>query len=143
MSLLPTQEKYMQRYDFDAKTRLWLKRRIGNHFDDRPAVHGRQLNGPVRSNKNLRQTLHVSYALMVRAESGQPTKLVFHVGSEFVAFQPFDWNRGIIAAIHDTDGSQYTFKGDKNQIVHWTGADLHSLARTRVRTSHALTTLID
>lgn len=133
----------MQRYDFDAKTRLWLKQRIGNHFNGRPTPQGRKLNGPASANKNLRQILHVSYAVMVRNQVNQPVKLVFHSGSEFVAFHPSDWSCGVIAAIHDTDGSQYTFKGDRNQVVHWSYADLHNLGQTRVRTSHSLSTLVE
>lgn len=80
---------------------------------------------------------------MVRDAAGRSVKLVFHAGSEFVAFRSADSIRGIIAAIHDTDGSQYTFKGDRSQVVHWTGPDLHNLGRSRVRTSYSLSSLVE
>lgn len=113
----------MNKYGFGPRTREWLGKRIGHHFDDHPVpkyAHGVS----VKPNKNLRMIMERPSHITVYDGEDQ-IRLKISAGSEFVAFRPADSRYGVIAAIFDSSGGQLTFLGDKNRLIFWSADDLH------------------
>lgn len=113
----------MNTYDFSSATRDWLSQLIGSHFDGRPvAMQG--FERPTKPDKHLHLVLDGPVILPVRKDT-RPVQLVITAGSRLVAFRPADLRYGILAAVFDSDGSQFTFIGHSDRLVFWPAAYLN------------------
>ena len=113
----------MNTYDFSPATRNWLSQLIGDHFNGRPAAM-QGFERPTRPDKHLHLVLDCPTILPV-SQGARTVQLAITAGSRLVAFRPADAKYGILAAIFDSDGSQYTFIGHKDRLVFWPAAYLN------------------